>query len=511
MPSLSTFKCSLLTFNMSILSLFHIASPFLRSNCMEEKSIYEDFICSVCLDLCNTPVITVCNHISCYKCLYYSLLHKKKCPICKQPIGQNNVKQLTGAKRREYERIRMKCELCDKVIRIKNYQRHKDQCEYKRCKNFILGCEYFDKKNKISVHEEHCEHILTSCSSCSNLFHFKNRVFILDLKERYELKMHNTYTFCFFYYNLLLNTKFNFYNYNGIGNSANSTPIGNGSDTPLCVNTHFINSFRKFREIHNNIARNSWNSEEEMNVHILENIENLQNRNATLRNETHIEENSNNINTNIQIKDSQQNEENISCTASDIQNYNQQSDDIKWKTLSTCNSHDQHKSKQLHEKEKQNTTGEDNINFVKNESEDEKETYVFESEEEEDGAIDEFINILPLRKKFSFKESNGKDIITIIEELFQFDEVDISNIYVEHTDMFLCNKNCFNDTIRKLRFELEKASSLLNFCCCIGMPVMFTLGGISYLITRGIFKFSIFLTSAFVNISHKLFIKIFKT
>ncbi|KNC37833.1 hypothetical protein PFLG_01915 [Plasmodium falciparum RAJ116] len=113
------------------------------------------------------------------------------------------------------------------------------------------------------------------------------------------------------------------------------------------------------------------------------------------------------------------------------------------------------------------------------------------------------------QKNFNFKDKNSKDIITIIEELFQFDNIDLSNIYIDNREFFLCDKSCFTNTIKKLRQELERSLVLLYFCCCVGMPVMFTLGCISYVVTKGVFKFSYIVTNTIIKLSHKFFLKIF--
>ncbi|CRG99683.1 conserved Plasmodium protein, unknown function [Plasmodium relictum] len=499
---------------MSILSLFHISSPFLRTNCLEKKEIFENFICSVCLDLCDTPVITLCNHICCYKCMYYSLLHKRNCPICKQIIRINNLKKISGKRKREYEELRIKCYLCGNKMKIKNHKKHLNECEYRKCKNYILGCEYYDKKNKIKLHEELCEHRLISCSSCSNLFYFKNRIFMLTLKEKNELSMRSSYTYYSFYYNLLLNTNFNFKNY--------QTNINNDFHYNNYI-TRTINNFRSsqysldqlYASNNNNNNSSTYNNNNQNQIvynddgNIYSNKEHIINDNnndLVLNNKIdNTEKNINVINNQLTNNSSRINE--LKMNNIDNNSITNLNNNNKNHLNNTANNrkYDNHQKINEYIKNKEDYNNEESTNFdlLNNKYDDTS------SSENDNSSNEEFLNILPLRKKFNFKEKNSKDIIIIIEELFQFDNIDMSNIYLENKELFLCNKTCFNNTIKKLRQELERALLLLYFCCCIGMPVMFTLGGISYVITKGLFKFSFLITNTFLNLSHKLIFKIF--
>ncbi|KAI4838825.1 zinc finger protein [Plasmodium brasilianum] len=504
---------------MSILSLFHICSPFLRANCLEKKEFYENFICSVCLDLCDTPVATQCNHICCYKCMYYSLLHKRNCPICKRIIKNNELKKITGKRKADYENIRIRCYLCNEIIKIKNHKNHLKECLYKRCKNYILGCEYYDKRNKIKHHEESCEHRLISCSSCSNLFYFKNRIFMLSSKEKYEMNIRCSYTYYSFYYNLLMNTNFNFFNYNHTTNSTFqcSNYISRKINILKTVQYSLDHIFYKVTDEHNNAIPCNKNVSNPYVKYF-----SCNNNNSSTYRSKKTEDSKNSIhaiNNNLVTATSEiktlnrdfavnrppmnlltDNNLNTGCTESGIDG------NVLVKIDKTSKTNEANEYIQLNELSQHN---EESYNggrehpFNKNISD-------YEDYSEQDDSIgEEFLNILPLRKNFNFKEKNNRDIMVIIEELFQFDEIDMSNIYVDNKEYFLCNKNCFNNTIKKLRQELERALVLLYFSCCVGMPAMFTLGCISYVMTKGLFKFSFLITNAFISLSHKFFFKMF--
>ncbi|CAG9478895.1 zinc finger protein, putative [Plasmodium vivax] len=527
---------------MSVLSLFHIGSPFLRTNCVEEKKIYENFICSVCLDICHTPVVTVCNHICCYKCLYYSLLHKRKCPICKQAIRNNELKRIAGKRKREYEQLRIRCNLCKEELKIKNYEKHLKICKYKRCKNYMLGCDYYDKRNKLKAHEETCEHRLIRCSSCYNLFYYKNRIFMLTLKEKYEMNVRCTYTYYSFYYNLLMNTNFNFFKYNKcMANKYFSC------DNYLSKKLSLLRSFQRTLErfVGKSDPGQGGPTVDQSNGEITQSSGgapiqsgNLLNNaiksgpsvfyrgRATGASELEIEGSEANYQrllnfappsggvaddgplhmlrtsrlANAHTGGSQQGEsyESDSSGATDKLEEVSRAGEAS-QSSSTDHSRGSHQSSGSHRSSRSHRSH--CSHRAKRSGPPRGGNHSGEEEP---------LNILPLRKYFSFKDKNSKDIIVIIKELFQFDSVDMSNLCVDdNEEFFLCEKNCFRSTIKNLKSELEQSLVLLYFCCCVGMPAMFTLGCMSYITTKGLFRFSFLLASTFISLSQRLFFKFF--
>ncbi|SBT00296.1 zinc finger protein, putative [Plasmodium ovale] len=552
---------------MSILSLFHICSPLLRTNCLEKKEIYENFICSVCLDLCDTPVVTLCNHICCYKCMYYSLLHKRNCPICKQTVKNNDLRKITGKRKTEYEQLRIRCILCNEEIKIKNHKKHIKECEYRRCKNYILGCECYDKKNKIKFHEELCEHRLISCSSCSNLFYFKNRICVLSLKERYGLNIRSSYTYYSFYFNLLLNTNFNFFP--SISTIYNDIHYDNYISRKINTLKNFQYTIDKllFKATSNHpidISSSQQNGDTPSN-NISRNGENSIRMNDKMgrseigrdkvrrgkiglgkngpgkirqsKSDNHISNPVSTINSHLLSTATSRTSVPLSRYAINSSIHSVRGNHMSYASVgSSCSSDETGKTHRLstqlaycYQNRKmcscssgrgssgRGSSGGDSSRSGSSRSGSSRDGKSGESDqcagsgEEENSSADEFLNILPLRKNFNFKDKNSKDIIVIMEELFQFDNIDMSNIYVDNREFFLCNKNCFTNTIKKLRQELERALILLYFCCCVGMPAMFSLGYISFIMTKGIFKFSFLVTNAFLSLSHRFFLRMFQS
>ena len=53
-----------------------------------KKHLIEDFACSYCLGVLNTPVMTVCDHLFCKNCLVNYMEKCNECPICKGEIDE---------------------------------------------------------------------------------------------------------------------------------------------------------------------------------------------------------------------------------------------------------------------------------------------------------------------------------------------------------------------------------------------------------------------------------------
>ncbi|ANQ07686.1 Uncharacterized protein PCOAH_00022190 [Plasmodium coatneyi] len=516
---------------MSVLSLFHIGSPFLRTNCVEEKQIYESNPCKG--DKINNrrdsvlPIFHLfrvpryMSHPSgdcvCYKCLYYSLLHKRKCPICKQSIRNNELKRISGKRKREYEQLRIRCNLCNDELKIKNYEKHLKFCKYKRCKNYMLGCDYYDKRNKLKRHEEACEHRLIRCSSCHNLFYYKNRIFVLTLKEKYQLNVRCTYTYYSFYYNLLMNTNFNFFNYNKYMRNKYFS-----SDSYLSRKLSLLATFQRTldRFVCKSALGGSVPTVDRSNGVPIQSENNLLNN--TISNSPSISYRGRiTAPSQLEVERSEANWQsllNFSPLSSSV------ADDEPASSLRTNRLADVHTGESEEEESNQSDESgeEDKLQQMSCKSEGSQSSSTDYSNGshrakrndppngDNSSIEEEYLNILPLRKNFSFKDKSSKDIIVIIKELFQFDNIDMSNLCVHDNEEFLlCDKNCFKSTIKNLKNQLDQSLVLLYFCCCVGMPAMFTLGCMSYITTKGLFKFSFLLASTFISLSQRLFFKFF--
>ncbi|KAD1748756.1 hypothetical protein E3N88_42359 [Mikania micrantha] len=69
-----------------------------------------NFDCSICLDLAQDPIVTLCGHLFCWPCIYQWLnfhSHSNECPLCKAFIQEENLIPLYG-KREELIRFASK-------------------------------------------------------------------------------------------------------------------------------------------------------------------------------------------------------------------------------------------------------------------------------------------------------------------------------------------------------------------------------------------------------------------
>lgn len=96
---------------------------------------HQQFICSVCLDVVEDPVITPCDHLFCKSCFTSGC-----CPECRQSVQQT--KPMNRILRNVYESLKIKClsNDCHEEILVSNYKNHDKTCAkaYKGCQT--CGC-----------------------------------------------------------------------------------------------------------------------------------------------------------------------------------------------------------------------------------------------------------------------------------------------------------------------------------------------------------------------------------
>lgn len=63
---------------------------------MSEGDNSGTFECNICLDPVSNPVVTVCGHLFCWKCLYQWIKQQPTCPICKAGVTEESVIPLYG-------------------------------------------------------------------------------------------------------------------------------------------------------------------------------------------------------------------------------------------------------------------------------------------------------------------------------------------------------------------------------------------------------------------------------
>ena len=58
--------------------------------CLNPGDQIEDFICSICLDIMENPVILPCSHKYCRKCMN-DIINPKKCALCRHYFHTRDV------------------------------------------------------------------------------------------------------------------------------------------------------------------------------------------------------------------------------------------------------------------------------------------------------------------------------------------------------------------------------------------------------------------------------------
>ncbi|SBT34143.1 zinc finger protein, putative [Plasmodium ovale wallikeri] len=443
---------------MSILSLFHICSPLLRTNCLEKKEIYENFICSVCLDLCDTPVVTLCNHICCYKCMYYSLLHKRNCPICKQTVKNNDLRKIT-------DKLLFKA-TSNQPVDISSSQQNGDTPSNNISRNGENSIRMNDKMGRSEIGRDKVRRGKNGPGKIGPGKIGRGKI------GRGKI---------------------------GRGKIRQSKSDNNISNPVSTINRHWLSTATSRTSVP--LSRCAVNS----SIH---SVRGNHMSYASVGSSCSSDETGKTHRLSTQLAYCYQNRKTCSCISrgGSSRSGNSRSGNSRSGNSRSGNS----RSGSI--RSGSIRSGSSRSGSIRSGSSRSGESdHCAGSGEEENSSADEFLNILPLRKNFNFKEKNSKDIIVIMEELFQFDNIDMSNIYVDNREFFLCNKNCFTNTIKRLRQELERALILLYFCCCVGMPAMFSLGYISFIMTKGIFKFSFLVTNAFLSLSHRLFLRMFQS
>lgn len=55
----------------------------------------EDTSCVICMEQFDRPTITRCNHIFCNSCIKQQISHRPKCPMCRNPISEESITEIT--------------------------------------------------------------------------------------------------------------------------------------------------------------------------------------------------------------------------------------------------------------------------------------------------------------------------------------------------------------------------------------------------------------------------------
>eukprot|EP01006_Ploeotia_vitrea_P021869 TRINITY_DN54282_c0_g1_i1.p2 TRINITY_DN54282_c0_g1~~TRINITY_DN54282_c0_g1_i1.p2 ORF type:complete len:179 (-),score=34.21 TRINITY_DN54282_c0_g1_i1:1399-1911(-) len=60
------------------------------------SSSSDNFECNICFDPAKEPVVTVCGHLFCWKCLFEWIEKKEECPVCKAGCDKTKIIPMYG-------------------------------------------------------------------------------------------------------------------------------------------------------------------------------------------------------------------------------------------------------------------------------------------------------------------------------------------------------------------------------------------------------------------------------
>ena len=104
----------------------------------------EEFVCGICQDVLNDPVVTQCCRQSyCRQCINEWLRRENTCPHDRSLITLDDLVEAPRFVVSFINKLRIKCELyengCEIVVNIENYEEHRENCKYRHCE--ICECK----------------------------------------------------------------------------------------------------------------------------------------------------------------------------------------------------------------------------------------------------------------------------------------------------------------------------------------------------------------------------------
>uniref|UniRef100_A0A7S3ZAA5 RING-type domain-containing protein n=1 Tax=Lotharella globosa TaxID=91324 RepID=A0A7S3ZAA5_9EUKA len=76
------------------------------------ENVPEPLVCSICLGVVHTPVVTPCHHVFCRSCIVPALRESERCPIDRRSLNENQLKALSSANpilSRIWGKLKVKC------------------------------------------------------------------------------------------------------------------------------------------------------------------------------------------------------------------------------------------------------------------------------------------------------------------------------------------------------------------------------------------------------------------
>ena len=136
---------------------------------MAYKKIFDDFECSICLNVAWSPAAcTGCHKNFCTKCIDAHLKKNNKCPYCQEIFDR--VRSLMNRNLKSIlEDLTFDCIHCNQAFVYKNAQNHLKTCRLPKfaCLNKCSSDMKYQSSNEFRVHlTVECPKINLSCKNC---------------------------------------------------------------------------------------------------------------------------------------------------------------------------------------------------------------------------------------------------------------------------------------------------------------------------------------------------------
>lgn len=108
---------------------------------------HNPFICPVCLDVEDDPVVTPCDHLFCKICFTPG-----RCPTCRRNVRQTE--PMSRILTEDYESLKLKCpfQRCNQELIIGNFRSHGQSCPFRS--NECPTCGYKMEEGHNSLKEK---------------------------------------------------------------------------------------------------------------------------------------------------------------------------------------------------------------------------------------------------------------------------------------------------------------------------------------------------------------------
>eukprot|EP00899_Mesostigma_viride_P015028 jgi/Mesvir1/23526/Mv18229-RA.2 len=144
---------------------------------IKPQPVPEDLICIICMGVLVDPVEGPCEHLACRACLSDWLSLSTGCPVCRQPLGESNIKQAHRIARNQLDALEVSCDNaargCKAVVTLGSLKTHTSACgkAMERCHN--TNCSATVLREDLPLHLQACPYRAVSCTFCDGRIQFQ--------------------------------------------------------------------------------------------------------------------------------------------------------------------------------------------------------------------------------------------------------------------------------------------------------------------------------------------------